>query len=179
MKQFFNSKPHELKQVLKGYCGICICFCLFFISFSCNNISKSLTFNQSTEIKDSVEEMVKLIAEDISHDGPIAWLRYFENSPQFFMASEGQLVFSNNDSATTFIKNILIKQIRKIDLDWSNIRIDPFTSNFASIAATWHEEITDFTDKKISQGGYFTAIAEKTIHGWKLRNAHWSVLKSK
>ena len=123
--------------------------------------------------------MIELIAKDISHDGPIAWLKYFENTQNFFMASEGQLVFKNSDSATTFIKNILVKQIRKIELHWSDIRVDPMTSKFANIAATWNEDITDFADNKTSQRGYFTAVAEKSLQGWQLRNAHWSVTKSK
>lgn len=162
---------------LKYYIGIC--FCLFSILISCNNKADNLTAQQTREVADSVQQMVEFIARDISHDGPIAWLRYFENTPDFFMASEGQLVFADNNSATTFIKNNLVKQIRKIELQWSNIRIDPLTLKFANIAASWHEDITDFSGNKITEEGYFTAIAEKTLHGWQLRNAHWSVTKSK
>ncbi len=78
------------------------------------------------------------------------------------MASEGQLVFRNNDSATVFIKNTLVKQIQEIVLKWSNIRVDPLTGKFAAVAATWHEKITDFSSNKTSQDGYFTALAEKS-----------------
>jgi hypothetical protein len=123
--------------------------------------------------------MVELVAKDISTSGPIAWLRYFENNPDFFMAYDGMLAFSNNESATASIKNTVVKQIRKIELSWSNIRIDPLTPKFASFAANWHEEITYFTGNKTPYDGYFTAVAEKTSQGWQLRNAHWSVAKSK
>jgi len=150
---------------------------LFFSFLSCSNKTKALTQQQSTAIRDSVQHMMNMLAKDISDKGPIAWLTYFEKTPDFFMASEGQLVFANDDSATRFIKNTLIKQIRTIGLQWSDMRIDPLTTRFSVVAATWHEEMTDFANGKISQGGYFTAIAEKDAKGWQLRNAHWSVKK--
>jgi hypothetical protein len=156
---------------------ICFLFLLTALSSSCTNKAGTLTLRQSEDIKDSVQQMMQFAARDISHDGPVAWLRYFENIHEFFMASEGQLVFSNSDSATLFIKNVLVKQIQAIALQWSNVRIDPLTLQFANVAATWHEDITDFAGNKISEGGYFTAIAEKTLHGWQFRNAHWSVAK--
>lgn len=157
----------------------CFGFFVFLIFISCNSKQDSLTQRQSAEVNESVQNMMQLLAKDISHNGPIAWLKYFENTPDFFMASDGQLVFRDNNSATTFIQNTLVKQIRKIELHWSDIRIDPMTSNFANIAATWNEDITDSTDNKTSQRGYFTAVAEKSLQGSQLRNAHWSVAKSK
>ena len=171
----FSARQASCIPVIK----CCIYFCLFLILNSCNNETESLRSKQSTDVTDSVQQMIKLIAKDISQEGPIAWLKYFEKTPSFFMASDGQLVFANNDSATRFIKNNLVKQIRKIELQWSNVRIDPLTLKFANIAANWHEDMTDFSDNKTSQEGYFTAIAEKTLQGWQLRNAHWSVTKSK
>jgi hypothetical protein len=111
--------------------------------------------------------------------GQVAWLRYFENTPEFFMASDGQLVFPNIDSATRFINNTLVKKINKIELHWSNIHIDPLSVMFAGMAASFHEDITDFTGKKISVDGYFTGIAQKTPHGWQLRNLHWSIIAPK
>ena len=131
------------------------------------------------EIKDSVEGMFDSIAKNVSASGPIAWLKYFENTPDFFMASDGQLALPNHDSAAVFIKNTLIKQISKIKLQWNNIRVDPMTAELASVGADWSETLTDFDGNAISQSGYFTAIAERTSQGWQLRNAHWSVMKTR
>jgi hypothetical protein len=150
---------------------------MFVILFSCNSKTKFLSEAQTIEVKDSVQKMIDLVAKDISADGPIAWLKHFENTPDFFMASDGQLIFPNNDSVASFIKNTLVNQIRKIELKWSKVRIDPLTEKFANVAATWQEEMTDFTGNRTSQGGYFTGIAEKTSNGWQLRNAHWSTIK--
>jgi hypothetical protein len=123
--------------------------------------------------------MAARVAKDVSADGPIAWLRYFENNPEFFMAFDGLLAFSNNDSATASIKNTVVKQINNIELSWSHIRIDPLTPKFAGFAANWHEDITYSTGNKLPYDGYFTAVAEKASEGWQFRNAHWSVAKSK
>jgi hypothetical protein len=84
---------------------------LMILVSSCSNSSGSLTSEQSSVIKDSVEQMVESIARDISHEGPLAWLRYFENSPDFFMAADGQLVFPDNHSATSFLKNTYAKSV--------------------------------------------------------------------
>jgi hypothetical protein len=118
--------------------------------------------------------MVESIAKNISHERPVVWLRYFENAPDFFMASDGQMVFPNNATATNFINDVLIRVIPKIQLYWSNIRIDPFSTNLAGISAVYHEDITDSAGKMTPHDGYFTGIAHQTSQGWKLRNAHWS-----
>jgi hypothetical protein len=123
--------------------------------------------------------MIESIAKDVSHDGPIAWLQYFENTPNFFMAADGRLAFSNNDSAAQFIKNSLVKSVSKIELHWNNIRIDPLSGKLAGIGAEYHEDITYDTGKRLPYDGYFTALAEQTPQGWKLRNAHWSLLVTK
>src|ERR1035437_8880150 len=149
---------------------------LIVFAISCSNNTESLKPKQASDIQDSVRQMAESIAKNVSHEGPTAWLRYFENTPAFFMASEGQLVFPNNDSAKNFINNILVKSISKIELHWSNIRIDPFTSKLAGIAAIFHEDITDSAGSKLPHDGYFTGIAHQTSQGWKLHNAHWSII---
>jgi len=152
---------------------VVISFIFCFIS-SCNNNSKTLSPKDLSLVQDSVQLMTESIAKNISHEGPVGWLRYFENSPGFFMASDGQLVFPNIDTAKNFINNILIKAMPEIQLRWSNIRIDPLAINLASISAVYHEDISDSTGKMTPHDGYFTAIAHQTAQGWKLLNAHWS-----
>ena len=142
---------------------------------SCHNHTDSLTQAQSSIVRDSVQQMIESIAKAVSHEGPIAWIRYFENSPGFFMASEGQLAFTNKDSLANFLKNTYVKSIIKIELSWSHVRIDPFTSRVAGIAAIFHEDITDTSGRKSPTNGYFTGIAHQTSQGWQLQNAHWSI----
>jgi hypothetical protein len=147
---------------------------IFFLIISCNNTTESLTPKERSIVQDSVQLMAESIEKRISHDGPVVWLRYFENEPDFFMASDGQLVFPNIDTARNFINNKLIKMMPKIQLRWSNIHIDALTDKLAGISAVYHEDITDSSGKITPHDGYFTAIAHQSSEGWKLRNAHWS-----
>ena len=147
---------------------------LVVISISCNSNKESLTQKELLAVHDSVQVMAESISKNVSDQGPVAWLRCFENTPEFFMAFDGKLTFPNYDSASHFINNTLVKIVTKIELRWSNIRIDPLTLNLASFAATFHEDITGSTGKTVPEDGYLTAIAHKTTKGWQLRNAHWS-----
>ena len=146
---------------------------------SCRNNADPLTKEQSSVVKDSVQQMFESIATAVSHEGPLAWLRYFENSPDFYMAADGQLVFPDNHAATNFLKNIYAKSVSRIELRWKDIRIDPLTSKTAGVAAIFHEDITDTAGKMSPSDGYFTGIAEQTAQGWQLLNAHWSMITSK
>lgn len=130
--------------------------------------------NQLVAVKDSVQMMAESIAQNVSQNGPTEWLKVFENTPNFFMANDGQLAFANYDAASTFINNILIKSISKIVLHWSNVRIEPFTTDLASFSANYKETITDFAGHTTNFEGYFTSIAKHTNQGWKLHNVHWS-----
>jgi len=143
---------------------------------SCSNDADSLTQTQYSIVKKNVSKMVESIAKNVSDQGPVAWLFYFENAHDFFMVSDGQLKFPNKDTATNFINNTLVHNIRKIELHWSNIRIEPLTTKLASIGSIFHEDIITIDRKKISVNGYFTGIAHQTSEGWKLHNAHWSTL---
>lgn len=151
-----------------------LCFAL-----SCNSNQAGLTSIQVTAVQDSVHKVMELIAVDVSTKGPIAWAKYFEDVPGFFMVSDGKMELPNGDSAQGFIKNTLVKSISSIQLKWSNIRIEPYTHTLACVGANFHEDITGFNGNTISEDGYFTGITEQTTQGWQLRNAHWSSLKGK
>jgi hypothetical protein len=124
-----------------------------------------------------VRTMAANIASDIGTKGPIAWLDYFEQSPNFFMANEGQCVFPNNDSATRFVREVVAKNILKVNLKWSNMHIDSLSPTLAMMSADFHEDLIDKDNHTMPQDGYFTGVAEETSTGWKLRNLHWSTLK--
>jgi hypothetical protein len=143
---------------------------------SCIHNTDSLTPVQRSIVMDSVQQMVDSIAKTISREGPVAWLRYFENSPDFYMASDGQLAFTNYDSISNFLKNSYSKSVRNIELSWNHVRIEPFTSKKAGVAANFHEDITDFDGRKTASDGYFTGIAHQTSQGWQFQNAHWSIM---
>jgi hypothetical protein len=169
------NNPKKMKILSLRYKYLVAIYFTCIIS-ACDNNTASFTVKQRALVKDSVQLMADSIAKNISREGPVAWLKYFENTPDFFMASDGQLVFPNIDTAKNFINNILIRVMPKIELRWTDIRVDPLTTSLAGISAVYHEDITDPAGKTTAHDGYFTGIACQTPQGWKLHNAHWSSL---
>jgi hypothetical protein len=145
------------------------------VAISCKQRPTHLSVPDSARVKDSVSRMAANMARDISKKGPAAWLDYFENTPGFFMASQGELVFTDYQSAQRFILNTLDKEISKISLRWNNLRVDPLASDLAFIGADFHEDLSNISGKIISIDGYFTAMASLSNNRWKLRNLHWSI----
>jgi len=162
----------------RGFNYWCMLFLAISLMVSCHRNHTHLSDAQNTLVKDSVSRMAANIAADVSKNGPRAWLNYFENSPDFFMANEGQLVFKDYESSKAFILNTVVKNIIQIKLSWSSIRIDPLTARLASIGADFHEDQVTSSGKTLSYDGYFTGIARFDGHHWKLRNAHWSIKAS-
>ena len=144
---------------------------------SCKHGKQQLSSADSLEVTNSVTQLAAAISRDLAAKGPSSWLDHFENSPQFFMASDGQLSFHDYQSAKLFIQDTLIKNINKITLRWSNMRIDPLTTHIAVIGSNFHEGITFASGQTLPFDGYFTGTADLTPDGWKLRNAHWSIKK--
>jgi hypothetical protein len=136
--------------------------------------SSALDPGAAAEVQGAVRLLADSIAHDVTHDGPNAWLRYFEPAPGFFMASAGSIAFPNFDSAAAFVPRFAAG-IRAIELSWSGVRVDPLTTRLAVMGASFTEVITDTAGGQLHIGGYFTAIARQTPSGWRLRDANWSM----
>lgn len=124
-------------------------------------------------LRDSVEQFAQAVARDVSDEGPSAWLRYFESSPHFFMASDGQMVFPSYDSAAAFVA-VLANEIADIQLAWTETRVEPLAPGLAILAASYEETLTDTAGISTAFGGYLTGVAANGAVGWRLRSAHWS-----
>jgi hypothetical protein len=133
-----------------------------------------MTEAESTVIKDNVRQLTTAIARDISTKGPAAWLDHFDNAPGFFMASDGSLDFPDYGAAKRFILDTLVKNIPKIKLNWTAVRIYPLSRRLAAIGADFHEVLTTADGKDMPVEGYFSGTAALTGQGWKLLNLHWS-----
>ena len=156
-----------------------ILFSALSLLFSCQQNTASFTVADATAVKNSVQKLADNTARDITAKGPVAWLDYFEDTPDFLMASDGDIAFKDFHSADTFIRTTLVKQIPKISLKWLNVRVDALSQQIATVAANFHENLTNATGKVTGIDGYFTATARKTSKGWKYRNAHWSIKHTK
>jgi len=156
------------------FCPAYLCLLAFCIIVSCKPGHEKFSEAEKTFVKNSVDNLTKNIADDVSKKGPRAWLNYFEDANGFFMANQGKISFEDYRAAKMFILNNLVKNVRRIKLKWNNVRVDPLGPDLASMGAGFHEDITDMSGKTISVDGYFTGLAHYDGIKWKLRNLHWS-----
>lgn len=141
----------------------------------CTTFGQALTANRAAQITKDVKKFARTVAHDVTEEGPTAWRRHFADTPSFFMASEGRLVFPNSAAATHAIDE-LSRAIKKIELRWGDdLRVDPLTPNLAVLATTYHETRTNAAGQRAEEDGYFTGIVEYRSGRWQFRDAHWSV----
>jgi hypothetical protein len=129
--------------------------------------------SSSAATEDGVRQMASSIARDLAQDGPNAWLRYFVDGREFFMANDGRLQFSNFAEAKAFLGSFSVG-VAHLELAWGEIRIDPIAPGAAVMGSPYHEVLTDTNGRTVQFSGYFTGLAVETPSGWKLRDAHWS-----
>ncbi len=145
----------------------------FVIFTGCVRIDRTNTTTES--MAHGIAAMTDSIAVDLHTQGPSAWLRYFDRTPGFFMASDGSLAFPSNDSANKAVPNIA-RVLKRADLTWGRLRIDSLSAGMAQLAAPFDETLIDSAGKTTKISGYFTGIVDRGEAGWRLRNAHWSIV---
>lgn len=140
-----------------------------------SNESQTLTAAQFASVSKSARAFAFEVARDITKEGPSAWMKHFEDSPSFFMASEGRLVVADTASAATAIQEALLSTPH-IELTWgSDLRVDPMTPGLAMLAASYREVQISKAGERREVAGFFTGVAERQEGRWRFRNAHWSV----
>jgi hypothetical protein len=142
----------------------------------------SLTPAQAAAVESGVQAFARDVARDVTRDGPSAWRKHFADTPSFFMAVDGRMVFPNSASATTGIQ-AAAGAFKQIDLQWGNdLRVDPLAASLAVMAASYHEIRVDAAGAREDETGFFTGTAEygATPSGprWQFRNVHWSAAVS-
>jgi hypothetical protein len=136
--------------------------------------SVALSAAGSAAVRQGVRALMESVAHDVTQQGPLAWSRYFDDSPEFFMAVNGQVVFSSGMAAKVGIPKVA-PAFRSIELNWGNdLRIDPLTRRLAIVAVPWREVLTDSRGHVMKQAGYFTGTAEYRNGHWLFRDVHWS-----
>jgi hypothetical protein len=101
--------------------------------------SQPLTAARTAAVEQGVRAFARAVAHDVTLEGPAAWRRHFAESPSFFMAAEGHLVFPDSASATAAIQD-LARTIKQIELQWGDdLRVDPLAPDLAVVAASYHE----------------------------------------
>jgi hypothetical protein len=155
----------------------CILVLSAIVSTACNGARTSppLSGDQAVAVTNTVRAFAATVADDVTRRGPAAWRDHFADTPAFFMASEGHLIFENSEAATRGIQE-LAGSIAHIELRWGEpMLVDPLTPTLAMLGAPYHEVLVDPAGHRVEETGYFTGLAEIGPAGWKFRNAHWSV----
>src|SRR5262249_23764969 len=121
---------------------------------------QTLTPAQSNSITAAVRTFASQVAEDVTRRGPAAWRDQFADGPEFFMPSEGGVVFSRKNEANRGIEK-LTSTIAHIELRWEEpMRVDPLTATLAMVAMPYQEVRIDTAGRKVEESGYFTGLAE-------------------
>lgn len=137
--------------------------------------SASLTAERKAAAEKEVREFAAAVSRDVTQQGPPAWEKYLADSPAFFLADQGKLVFPNRQAARQAIAEFT-RTIQHIELTWGDdLRVDPLTPELAQVASSWHEVTVDKEGRQVTNGGFFTGLAERHNGQWQFRNAHWSV----
>jgi len=137
--------------------------------------AQELSASRAAAVEQSVRAFAKIVAHDVTEEGPTAWRKHFADTPSFFMASDGRLAFKDSASATAGIRGYA-PTIRHIELQWGDdLRVDPLTADLAVMAASWHEIRVSTSGERIDERGFFTAVVEHRGGRWQFRDAHWSV----
>jgi hypothetical protein len=125
-------------------------------------------------VDQAVRVFMQTVAHDVTQDGPLAWLKYFDTGPAFFMAVNGQMAFPSAAAAQEGTRKFA-QTISHMELKWGDdLRVDPLTAELAVIAVSWRETLIDTAGHRVDEAGYFTGLAEYQKGRWQLRNAHWS-----
>lgn len=136
--------------------------------------SDSVTPDGAASVDHAVRAFMQTVSHSVTQDGPMAWIKYFDTSPAFFMAVNGQMAFPNTAAAQEGTRKFA-QTIRHIDLKWGDdLRVDPLTSKFAVVAVSWREIQVDTAGHSVTETGYFTGLAEYREGRWQFRDAHWS-----
>ena len=136
--------------------------------------SQSLTPTRAAAVREDVRAFMQRVAVDVTRDGPLAWCKYLETSPVFFMAVNGQMAFPNGAAAQEGTQKFA-QSINHIQLKWGDdLRVDPLTAELAVVAVSWSEVQLDTEGHRVDEAGYFTGLAEYREEHWQLRDAHWS-----
>jgi hypothetical protein len=136
--------------------------------------SQSLTPAAAAAVADGARAFMQAVAHDVTQEGPLAWLNFFDSGPGFFMAVNGQLAFPTAAAAEEGTRNFA-RTIEHIELAWGgDLRVDPLTPDLAVVAASWREVHVDKAGHRTDESGYFTGLAELRDGRWRFRDAHWS-----
>jgi hypothetical protein len=136
--------------------------------------SQFLTAARVGGVEDGVRAFMHDVAHDVTQDGPMAWRKYFADTPAFFMAVNGKIAFANSAEVTAGLPQVALA-IKQIELKWGDdLRVDPLALDLAVVGASYHELQVWADGRHVDNSGYFTGVAQYRDGRLQFRDAHWS-----
>jgi hypothetical protein len=117
--------------------------------------SHSVTPDGASSVDQAVRAFMQTVSHSVTHDGPMAWIKYFDSTSAFFMAVNGQMAFPNSAAAQEGTRKFA-QTIRHIELKWGDdLRVDPLTNQFAVVAVSWSEIQVDTAGHSVTVNVFF------------------------
>jgi hypothetical protein len=136
--------------------------------------SQFLTAARVGGVEDGVRAFMHDVAHDVTQDGPMAWRKYFADTPAFFMAVNGKIAFANSAEVTAGLPQVALA-IKQIELKWGDdLRVDLLAPDLAVVGASYHELQVWADGRHVDNSGYFTGVAQYRDGRLQFRDAHWS-----
>jgi hypothetical protein len=136
---------------------------------------RPLTSEGAVRIDRDVRAFALAVAQDVTKDGPLAWPKYLDGGPSFFLAANGQWGFRDGASVAAGMQSFA-SAVPHVELHWGDdLRVDPLTPDLAVMAASYREIQVSANRSRTEQSGFFTGTLEYRDGRWRFRNQHWSV----
>lgn len=105
--------------------------------------------------------------------GPEAWLTFFEETPAFFMASDGMTAFADRADAEAFLAEFA-PRVETLSLRWIEPRFEVLAPDVVAVVSAYDEEITMVDGTVSTFGGQVSGVLRRTAGAWRLQHLHWS-----
>lgn len=145
-----------------------------FLLAACQSTSTGVATADARRIEAEVSAALTAIPVDLARGGPLAWLRHFDDAPDFYMASEGETKFASFAEARAAMEDFG-PTIETMQLVWSDLRVDVLGAELAGFGAGYDELLVTAAGDELRFAGYVTGVMRRTPAGWRIAQLHWSM----
>ena len=122
---------------------------------------------------DSARALFESVPGALASGGPAAWLDLFEETPSFFMASDGAITFADRPSAAAFLGDFS-QQVTAMRLAWHEPRFEHLAGDIVVVTASYDESLTMADGTASSFGGRVSGVIRRQGGAWGFQHLHWS-----
>lgn len=122
---------------------------------------------------DSARALLVSVPTALADRGPSAWLDFFEDSPSFFMASDGAIAFSDRSAAETYLDGFS-RSVSEMALEWHEPRFEDLGGDVVVVTASYDETIRMHDGTESSFAGRMSGVIRRQANRWRFQHLHWS-----